>query len=82
MKTCRDVTELVSSSLDRGLPFLQRLGLRMHFLMCKPCALYERQLQTLRTIVGDLGKNEQGPDLPADSARRLQAAIDIESSHS
>ena len=48
MLNCKEVTRLVSESLDRKLPFHQRLGIRMHLLMCKLCSRYERQLMFLR----------------------------------
>lgn len=78
MRTCREVTELVSASLDRDLPLTGRLGVRLHLLMCKPCALYERQLRSLSRILNIGASPEHGPDLPPDSAQRLQQAIDDE----
>lgn len=48
MLNCKEVTQLVSESLDRKLPFHQRLGIRIHLLMCKLCSRYERQLMFLR----------------------------------
>lgn len=41
---CREVTQLVSASLDRELPLLERLRLRMHFYMCVLCRRYHDQL--------------------------------------
>lgn len=78
MMTCAEVSELVSASLDRALPLPQRFGVRLHLLMCKPCALYDRQLRSLRAILSAFGQPEQGPALPDDSAHRLQKAIDDE----
>ena len=38
MFNCKDVSQLISESMDRSLPFYQRVLLRMHLLMCKYCA--------------------------------------------
>jgi hypothetical protein len=80
MRTCKDISELVSASLDRDLSFSRRLGVRLHLLMCKPCALYERQLLTLRTILGKTAveESDHGPELSNESSQRLQKAIDEE----
>lgn len=48
MFNCKEVTRMVSESLDRELSFHQRVGLRMHLLMCKFCSRYQRQLLFLR----------------------------------
>ncbi len=80
MRTCNEVSELVSASLDRDLSFSRRLGVRFHLMMCKPCALYERQLKSLRTILGSSAdvEGESAPQLPDDTATRLQNAINEE----
>ncbi|UCD30958.1 MAG: zf-HC2 domain-containing protein [Desulfobacterales bacterium] len=48
MFNCQEATRLVSESLDRKLPFHQRVGIRVHLLMCKFCSRYEKQLMFLR----------------------------------
>jgi hypothetical protein len=48
MFNCKEVTRKVSESLDRELSFHQRVGLRIHLLMCKFCSRYQRQLLFLR----------------------------------
>ncbi|MGD8900010.1 MAG: hypothetical protein PVF39_08030 [Desulfobacterales bacterium] len=39
---------MVSESMDRALPFYQRVLMRLHLLMCKYCARYREQLETIR----------------------------------
>ena len=65
MLRCREVAKLVSDSLDRQLPFWQRIGVRVHLLMCKACACYERQLLFLRRASGLLGERLDSSDEPA-----------------
>ena len=48
MFSCKDVSQLVSESMDRSLPFYQRVLIRMHLMMCKYCARFKNQLLTLR----------------------------------
>lgn len=48
MRTCRDVSELVSRALDRELRLRERLAVRAHLLVCRGCRHFERQLAFLR----------------------------------
>jgi hypothetical protein len=56
MLSCRDVTRLISESMDRSLPLRKRIGVRVHLLICKFCARYERQLLRIRETVRRLGE--------------------------
>ena len=44
MLNCKQVSELVSQSLDRRLSLGERLGIRMHLMVCAMCRRYRRQL--------------------------------------
>jgi hypothetical protein len=48
MISCKEATELVSRSLDSPLDWRQRLGLRLHLLVCSLCREFRRQLLFLR----------------------------------
>ena len=41
MFSCKDVSQLLSESMDRGLPFYQRILMRMHLLMCKYLSCFD-----------------------------------------
>jgi hypothetical protein len=45
---CREVTRLVSESLDRKLSLSQRIEMRIHFLMCKLCPEAKWQMLFIR----------------------------------
>ena len=61
MLSCKDVTRLISESMDHSLPFGKRVGVRLHLLICKFCARYERQLLLIRETVRRLVTTEVGP---------------------
>ena len=46
--SCRQASRLQSEALDFNLPFLQRVGLRIHLLLCKWCRRYGEQIRFLR----------------------------------
>jgi len=48
MFNCKEVTRLVSESLDRKLPLSERIGVRIHLLMCKLCPEAKKQMLFLR----------------------------------
>jgi len=50
MFSCKEVTYMVSESLDRKLPLFQRMGVRMHLLMCKFCSRFRKQLLLLSKV--------------------------------
>jgi hypothetical protein len=64
MLSCKDVTRLLSESMDHSLPFGKRIGVRVHLLMCKFCARYERQLLLIRETVRRLAAMEDTPGEP------------------
>ena len=48
MFSCKDVSQLISQSMDRSLPFYQRVLMRMHLLMCKYCSRCKEHFEALR----------------------------------
>jgi hypothetical protein len=51
MLSCKQVSKLVSQSLDRSLTWSDKIQLRLHLLMCNPCTQFKRQLHMLRTAL-------------------------------
>jgi len=49
MFSCKDVSQLLSESMDRSLPFYQRMLMRLHLLMCKYCSRLKEHFESLRT---------------------------------
>jgi len=79
MFNCKEVTRMLSDSLDRELSFHQRVGLRMHLLMCKFCSRYRKQLLFLRETIrlhAALGEDvEPSTTLPPEARERIKRHI-------
>lgn len=83
MLSCKDVTRLISESMDHSLPLAKRAGVRFHLLICRFCARYERQLLLIREIMRRLAATEakpgepHGETLPAEARERIRNALAI-----
>jgi hypothetical protein len=81
MLSCKDVTRLLSESMDHSLPLGKRVGVRFHLLICKFCARYERQLLQIRETMRRLVAMEDGPgespgeSLSAEARERIRNAL-------
>ena len=81
MLSCKDVTRLISESMDHSLPLGKRIGVRFHLLICKFCARYERQLLLIRETVRRLAAPEDtyvslpGEPLSEEAKERIQKSL-------
>lgn len=48
MLPCKEVTRLVSQSLDRRLGLMEWIGLRLHFAVCDGCRRFREQMDFIR----------------------------------
>jgi len=51
MRSCKEVTALLIAREDRVLPLTERMGLRMHMVLCRACPRFERQVLTMRNAM-------------------------------
>ncbi len=76
---CKDVTRMVSESMDRELPWGQRIKMRMHLGMCKYCSRFKRQLELLRKASQSLSAHPAEPVassvLPQDVRDHIKKAL-------
>lgn len=68
---CRDVSSLISRSMDKKLPISTRFGIKFHLMMCKLCRRYEKQLLTLQEAL----KTEIIIPLPQSIREQIKAAL-------
>lgn len=45
---CHEAHQLVIRAQDARLSVAERIGLRLHLLICRACAAFERQMEFLR----------------------------------
>lgn len=45
---CEESTRLQSDALERQLSFAERWAVRLHFLSCKACRVFRRQLEFIQ----------------------------------
>ena len=64
--SCKQASRLQSEAMDRRLSFFERLGLRIHLLLCAWCRRYGEQLKFLRSAAHQCESHEQ-----AEAAQKL-----------
>lgn len=52
MMNCREATALTLQELDRELSWHERLGVRMHRMICASCMRFSRQARLMRESMG------------------------------
>ena len=75
MYSCKEVTQMVSESLDHKLPLIQRIGIRVHLLMCKFCSRYRKQLLILREAMRLQEKYIEDTTLPTEARERIKRSF-------
>ncbi|MDC4223936.1 MAG: hypothetical protein MPW15_06830 [Candidatus Manganitrophus sp.] len=68
------MTELISESMEHPLSLRRRASIRLHFLICKWCSRYKKQLRFIHNILG--GNPEKvGENTPETLSREAQERI-------
>lgn len=62
MLNCRSVTRLVSEAQERHLSVREKMGLKVHLMMCSGCRNFSQQIPFLRQAMRAFaqGRNEGG----------------------
>ncbi|MBT9097316.1 zf-HC2 domain-containing protein [Methylovulum psychrotolerans] len=53
MPSCKQMTQLLSDSLETPLPWPKRSAMRLHLLICATCRRYRRHLLFMQKIITD-----------------------------
>ena len=76
--TCPEVIRTLSLGMEKQLPLLTRVKLRIHFLMCSFCQRYMEQLKYMRHVAREfpdkIGEVSDAK-LPLDAKERMKAAL-------
>lgn len=79
MRSCRDISELLSRSLDEQISWRERWALKSHLMMCRSCSTLAKQMRFLRAASAAAaeeemadGDAEPGPRLGDDARARLK----------
>ncbi len=86
MLNCKEVSRLVSQSLDRKLPFWQRMGVWVHLSMCKLCRGFRKDLLKLRSAARQhaddikMDTSEPNAAFSEETRERIQHALESEDS--
>ena len=77
MMTCHEAARLVSEQKDHELGFKDRMGLRMHLLMCRMCNAYKNKLDMISRFARQasefvLGDTPSAVALSADAKERIK----------
>jgi hypothetical protein len=79
MFNCKAVTQIVSESMDRVLPIHHQVLIRMHLLMCKYCARFNRQLLVIREVCCSeemmSGESDDTRALPKEACERIKKSL-------
>lgn len=81
MLNCREVSKLVSESLDHKLPVWKRVNLWMHLGMCRLCWAFRKDLNHLhketRQLADQIEPDAIEPDvkLSAESSERMKRLL-------
>jgi hypothetical protein len=85
MFNCKEVTQVVSKSLDQAVPFHHQVFLRIHFLMCKYCSRFSKQLLVIRETsrFQEIHPDDLDPSvtLPPAACKRIKKSLDQHTGH-
>ena len=81
MLDCRQVSRLVSESLDRDLPLWTRMQLWMHLAMCGVCSRFRQLMVRIDRELKEKVANDQPPTnktatLSAEARQKLKKIIE------
>ncbi|RMF92176.1 MAG: zf-HC2 domain-containing protein [Nitrospinota bacterium] len=78
IRSCKEVTRLVSESLEHELSLMQRIVVRVHIFMCQSCTRFRKQILFLREVLHlqpDLDTTNASPGLSPEARERIKQAL-------
>ena len=79
MFNCKEVSMMVSESMDRKIPLHRRILMTAHLFMCRHCNRFKKQLLILKNAAGleDIHEDDLGgaPSLSKETRERIKRAM-------
>lgn len=80
MMSCKEAAQLISEQKDHKLGFGDRMGLRMHLVMCRMCNAYKNKLDMISRFAQQasdfvLGDAQTAVALSADAKQRIKRKL-------
>lgn len=78
MLSCREISALASESLDREMRFRERIGMRLHLMLCSVCRRYVKQIRFLSTasrVLKDKVLEDTQPRLNDAARQRIEKRL-------
>jgi len=75
MLTCKEISKLISESLDRELPLRERIGVKFHLMMCSLCRTYNRQMHALRSTIHRSSDAVPPEHLSPEARKRIKKSL-------
>ncbi len=77
---CKDISHLISRSMDQKLPLRIRLGIKFHLMMCNLCLRYKKQLDLIcsafSTIENDKDNDSFITPLPNKAKEKIKKNLE------
>lgn len=58
LMNCKEATLLSTRQTEETLTWRERLGLRIHLLICKPCLHFSRQIRSIQKTLQSLAESD------------------------
>lgn len=83
MRKCKQIIELTSQQMQEPLPWLTRLEVQMHLLMCKTCQRYKQQLSFMDKALAVMERRVLSQQLSESAKQKItkklqQAKVELE----
>lgn len=75
MLSCKETAQLVSQSYDRRLSWRERLGVRLHMVICDACSHFRRQMDFLRRVTRRFTQEQEEIEKAAGLSARARERI-------
>lgn len=59
MKTCKEITELISLGNEQKLAFSQQCAISMHLLFCPYCRAFKQNNEQMRKLMQQFKRREE-----------------------